>query len=269
MLARSSSGLSPDALVITGAGGGIGRALAHAYASQGVTLGLVGRREAPLLEVAEECRRLGATVEILAGDVRHEEIVETLRTFDARHGIDLLIACAGVTSGVAQDGLEPWETAEEVADTNFTGALRTIAPVAELMAKRGRGHLAGIGSLAALTPLPYSPAYSAAKAGLETYLFALGRLLADRGVGVSVIRLGYVETGMSRRLSGYKPFLTTPEKAALRIKKALARRSRSMSYPFVLAVGIRLLNLLPEPLARLILPAFAFTVSEPAGKGRR
>ncbi|MEQ8267721.1 MAG: SDR family NAD(P)-dependent oxidoreductase [Parvibaculum sp.] len=269
MAARAGSGLPPDVLVITGAGGGIGRALAHAYARPGVTLGLVGRREAPLREVADECTRLGAVAEILAGDVRHEDMVGTLRAFDARHRIDLLIACAGVTSGVTPAGLEPWETAEEVADTNFTGALRTIAPVAELMAKRGTGHLAAIGSLAALTPLPYSPAYSAAKAGLETYLFALGRLLADRGVAVSVIRLGYVETGMSRRLTGFKPFLTTPEKAALRIKKALARRSRSMSYPFVLAVGIRLLNLLPEPLARLILPAFAFTVLGAAGEGER
>lgn len=253
---------TPDVVVITGAGGGIGAALANAYAAQGVTLGLVGRDEGKLRRVADACRAKGAEAAILLADVTTPEIEEVLRTFDAAHPIDLLIANAGVTSGISDvDGLEPWDTARRAAETNFMGALRTIAPVVELMVARGRGQIAGIGSLAALAPLPFSPAYSASKAGLETYVLALRHLLAPKGVRLSVATLGYVETDMSRRLSGPKPFQISPAEAAFKIKAGLARNKARISHPVVFAIGIRCLNILPEWLVRLILPAFAFTIS--------
>lgn len=253
-------------IVITGASDGIGAALARAYAADGVTLGLFGRNENRLREIERRCRELGATVEVVIADVTSPALVAALLDFDDRHSIDLLIASAGITSGIsADDGLEPWDMAEQVAEVDFTGALRSVGPLANRMALRGRGQIAGIGSLAALTPMPFSPAYSAAKAGFETYLLALRRLLAPRGVRVSVITLGYVETAMSRQLSGYKPFLTTPDKVAIRIRKALQANPARFTYPYVLSIGIRLLNVLPEALVRLILPAFAFTISRRGG----
>ncbi|MEX1155170.1 SDR family NAD(P)-dependent oxidoreductase [Parvibaculum sp.] len=252
----------PGVVVITGAGGGLGAALANIYAAQGVTLGLVGRDEVKLRRVADDCRAKGANTEILLADVTTPEIEEVLRAFDAAHPIDLLIANAGVTSGISPlDGLEPWDTARRAAETNFMGALRTIGPVAGLMAARGHGQIAGIGSLAGLVPLPFSPAYSASKAGLETYVLALRHLLAPKGVRLSVVILGYVETDMSRRLSGPKPFLITPAEAAMKIRSGLARNKARITHPVVFAVGIRCLNILPEWLVRLILPAFAFTIS--------
>ncbi|MEQ8281596.1 MAG: SDR family NAD(P)-dependent oxidoreductase [Parvibaculum sp.] len=253
---------NPAVVVITGAGSGIGAALANVYAAPGVTLGLIGRDETKLHRVAAECRAKGATAEIRVADVTTPHIEEVLRAFDAAHPIDLLIANAGMTSGVsAADGLEPRDAAIRTAETNFMGALRTIAPVAERMAARGRGQIAGIGSLAALAPLPYSPAYSASKAGLETYVLALRYLLAPKGVRLNVVTLGYVETDMSRRLSGPKPFLTTPAKTAIMIRSGLERNRARITHPVVFAIGIRCLNILPEWLVRLILPAFAFTIS--------
>lgn len=257
---------SHGVVLITGASDGIGAALAKTYAQPGTIIGLLGRNENRLRKVAEACRALGATTEILVADVTRPEVEEAILGFDRAHPVDLLLACAGVTSGVSEvDGLEPWDTAEQVAATNFMGALRTIGPLANIMAARGRGQIAGIGSLAALTPMPSCPAYSAAKAGFETYLLSLRRLLGNRGVCVSVVTLGYVETGMSRQLSGRKPFLTTPDKIAARIRKALPGNPARMTYPLVLATGIRLLNILPERLALLILPAFAFTISRRGG----
>lgn len=253
-------------ILITGASDGIGAALARAYAGEGVRLGLLGRNEARLREVERECRQRGAFTEIIIADVASQALVSTILEFDDRHPIDLLIASAGITSGIsAADGLEPWDTAEQVAEIDFTGALRSVGPLANRMAARGHGQIAGIGSLAALTPMPFSPAYSAAKAGFETYLLALRRLLAPRGVRVSVITLGYVETAMSRQLSGRKPFLTTPDKVAARVRKALRRNPSRFTYPYVLSIGIRLLNVMPEGFARLILPAFAFTISRREG----
>lgn len=256
----------PKVVLITGASDGIGAALARAYAEPGVTLALLGRNEARLKQVGEACRALGASAELLVADVTAKEAETIILDFDRKCPVDLLIACAGVTSGAAEaDGLEPWDTAEKVAETNFLGALRTVGPLANVMAARGRGQIAGIGSLAALTPMPSCPAYSAAKTGFETYLLALRRLLAPRGVRVNVVTLGYVETRMSQQLAGRKPFLTTPDSIAARIRNALRRNPARFSYPFVLAIGIRLLNLLPERLALLILPAFAFTISRRGG----
>ena len=253
---------APAVIVITGAGGGIGAALSRAYAAPGVHLGLLGRNEAVLESIAGECRSLGASAEVLIADVSEPDVVERLLEFDARHPVDLLIVGAGVTSGIpGPHCMEPWESAEHVLQTNFTGAIRTIAPVAARMAERGHGRIAVIGSLAALTPLPFSPAYSAAKTGLNAYAVALGRLLAVKGVRFTVVNLGYVDTAMSRKLSGTKLFITTPEKAAQVIRRGLDRGRAYVSYPIVLATGIRLLNLLPEPVVRLILPFFAFTLS--------
>ncbi len=260
----------PEVVLITGASDGIGAALARTYAAPGVTLGLLGRNEVRLKEVEAECCRRGASAELLVADVTDTGVGAVIAEFDRRHPVDLLIACAGVTSGVSEeDGLEPWDTAEAVAETNFMGALRTIGALANVMARRGRGQIAGIGSLAALTPMPSCPAYSGAKAGFETYLLSLRRLLGARGVRVNVISLGYVETRMSQQLSGRKPFLTTPDEIAPRIRSALRRNPARMSYPVVLSMGIRLLNVLPERLALLILPAFAFTISRRGtAKGR-
>lgn len=256
----------PRVIFITGASNGIGAALARAYAGPGITLGLLGRDMVRLRGVADQCKAKGATVETIAADVTDRSVGDVLYEFDCRHPVDLLIASAGVTSGIsAADGLEPWETAEAAAETNFMGALRTIAPVAAAMAARGKGQIAGIGSLAALTPMPSCPAYSGAKAGLETYILAQRRLLASRGVKLNVVSLGYVETDMSRQLTGRKPFLMTADKAAAKIRAGLSRNKGRMSYPLVLSIGIRLLNLLPERLALLILPTFAFTISRRGG----
>lgn len=256
----------PSTVLITGASDGIGAALARAYSADGVMLGLLGRNEDRLRDVERQCRARGAETEIIVADVASPALVQAILGFDDRHPVDLLIASAGITSGIsAEDALEPWDTAEQVAEVDFTGALRSVGPLANRMALRGSGQIAGIGSLAALTPMPFSPAYSAAKAGFETYLLALRRLLAPRGVRVSVISLGYIETAMSRQLSGRKPFLTTPDRIATRIQGALRKNPARFSYPFVLSIGIRLLNVLPEGLVRLILPAFAFTISRRGG----
>lgn len=267
MAARGSKA-APAVVVITGASGGIGAALARVYAAPGIHIGLLGRNGEMLDQIASECRSRGADAEVLIADVSDPDVTDLLLEFDARHPVDLLIAGAGVTSGIPEPhSMEPWKSAENVLQTNFVGAIRTIAPIATRMAERGRGHIAAIGSLAALTPLPFSPAYSATKAGLTTYVLALRRLLATRGVHFTIVSLGYVDTAMSRKLSGRKLFVATSEEAALLIRRSIRRKRAHVSYPVGLTAGIRLLNLLPDPLVRLILPAFAFTISSREADG--
>ena len=109
----------PTVVVITGASGGIGSALARGYAGPGVTLGLIGRDGKRLEPIAAQCRAQGAAVEVLVADVTQAEAMRrTLQDFDRQHPIGLLIANAGVNSGRTPDGA-PFSLVVE----NYSGVL--------------------------------------------------------------------------------------------------------------------------------------------------
>ena len=249
-------------ILITGAGSGIGAALALEYAAVDGLIILLGRNQEKLDIVAEACRARGAETRTIAADVSDiEQLRSLLFALDDEAPIDLLIANAGVTSGVPQGQLlEPWDGIREIAGTNFTGVLATVAPICERMVGRGHGQIAVTGSISAYRGLPSSPAYCAAKAGIEAYAMALRSGLADKGVQVNVISPGYVETGISDRLTGPKPFQMTAASAARIIRAGLQKNRARISFPLPTALGMRLLSLMPERLARLFMPCFAFTV---------
>src|SRR3954471_8400526 len=92
-------------VLITGASSGIGRALALRYASTDTILALLGRNVSRLENVAVECRKRGATVEMAAIDIRERaKIIEWVGALDRTHGIDLLFANAGVMEGTPRGG---------------------------------------------------------------------------------------------------------------------------------------------------------------------
>lgn len=254
----------PQVIVITGATGGIGQALAADYAAPGVRLGLTGRNVAALKMVAADCEQKGASVEIGAFDVTDAKAsADWLRAFDEKHPIDLLIANAGVTSGRRPDGSpETWKDIQHVIDVNLLGALAVVTPVVELMQKRHNGQIGLVSSLAAYRGLPSSPAYCASKAGLKVYGEALRGALRKEGVGVSVICPGYVVSPMSERLEGPKPFLLSAECAARKIRKGLACNRALITFPQPLGFGMWMLSLLPAWAADRILTHFRFSVKQ-------
>ena len=117
-------------------------------------------------------------------------------------------------------------------------------------------------SLAALTGLPSSPAYSASKAAVVTFGEALRRLTRGSGLGVTVALPGFVTSPMSRRYLGKKLFEVTAEKAAQRIAEGLDNDRRQVVFPKVLAWGMRLLAWVPERWQGWFLAPFAFTVAD-------
>jgi short-subunit dehydrogenase len=257
-------------VVITGATSGIGRALAAEYAAAGVTLGLLGRDAPRLAAVEAECQGLGACVETAALDVRDtSRLVEWLRSFDERHAADLVIINAGVLTGVGAGGAdEPLASALRAVDINLKGAIACADAFAERMRTRRSGHIAFVSSLAGLLPQPHLPAYSASKAGLVSYGVALGHRLRPSDVRVSVICPGYVDSPMTRRESGGKPFVWSAQKAARHIRRRLDRGRPMIAFPWPLVLGIRLLSLAPAPLHNWIVGRFATEV-EPDAEGRR
>lgn len=247
---------------ITGASSGLGAALALSYAGPQTALGLIGRNAERLAAVAAQCRAAGAIVESAAIDVVDgAALAAWLDEFDRAHPVDLLIANAGTSAGP-----EPGSPGEPAALTvrqieiNLLGAVNTIAPLAPRLCARGRGRIVAVASVAAFRGLPYSPGYSASKAGLRAYGEALRPLLAPHGVGVTVVCPGFFSSPMTDRWEGPTPFLLTGERAARRIKRGIDRGASRIDFPWPLVFGMRFCDLAPAWLGDRILRGFRFRI---------
>jgi NAD(P)-dependent dehydrogenase (short-subunit alcohol dehydrogenase family) len=234
-------------ILLTGASSGIGRAIALAYAGPGVHLLLIARNVGRLAEVAGLCRAAGAGVETASLDVRDEAAMHAcILAWDETAPIDLAIACAGIVSGTGPDrAVETQAAVRAVLATDLIGALNTIDPLLEPMMARRAGHVAVVGSLSGLRGFPSSPAYSAAKAGVQAYAEGIRPRLKRHGVAVSVIAPGFVETPLNRAVRAPRPLQMSPQAAARIIKRGLERRRSMIAFPLVLYAGLRLLTLLP------------------------
>ena len=255
-------------IVLTGASGGIGRALALGYAASGVTLGLVGRDAARLGEVAERCRAAGASVETALLDVRDRAgMAAWLGAFDARHPVDLLIANAGVSAGLGPDrSAEAEGVSERLAAINYMGMVNTVEPLLEPMRRRGRGRIALVSSIAGLRPYPDMPSYSATKAAVRAYGVALRGWLKPFGVGVTVIMPGFVTSPMSARHKGPKPFEISARKAARIIIRGLGAGRATIAFPFLLVLGLQASKLLPGGLSDVFMRPYQATVEPDDGR---
>lgn len=221
--------------LVTGAGSGIGAALARSLASQGVVLALVDRGPEHLLrEVAESCRESGAKVAERTLDVCDAvamgQFIQEAADIEGR--LDFVIANAGLTTEVGADGLSV-DCARELIETNYLGALHTLVPASKIMQQQGFGGLVAITSIGALVGTHSSGAYSASKAALMLWTDSLRLRLKDSGVHVTNIVLGFVETPMTQGLAHAQRFWIQPDKAAQQIIKAVQDGGAIVSIPFL------------------------------------
>ena len=276
-------------VAIAGATGGIGEALVRGYARTGAHLLIAGRNEEVLHRLSAEVKALGAVCETTAFDVRDHEDLGSWTLKAAVKGADVLILCAGVSASVqpspfrAKPGSNkheevvyfPEAQADLLRELEVNAVANILAANAFARAKlelKEQGEtkpsrIVFISSLAALTGLAGSPGYSASKAALRTYGEALRRLLSHQNIGVTVIFPGYVESNMSRRYQGAKPWLMSADKAASKMMAAIDAGKAEYAFPWILAFGIRLLNLIPRWMQNFFLKGFFFTV-EPDAESR-
>jgi short-subunit dehydrogenase len=251
---------APACILITGASGGIGSAMARAYAGPGTTLILHGRDEDRLRKVADSCRARGAEIQVKVLDVTDTEALRRWVTeVSVSHRPDLVIVNCGITSNIGDDGRgEDWEAIERVVAVNLTAALATAHAVVPMMRQRGHGQIAFVSSLSAYFGLPMTPSYCASKAALKSYAEAWRGWLTGEGIGVTVICPGFVESAMSRRFPGPTPFLVSADKAARLIRRQLQRNPARISFPFPLNFGMWWLAVLPPAVSLRVLGLLGF-----------
>ncbi|MEM1030325.1 MAG: SDR family NAD(P)-dependent oxidoreductase [Myxococcota bacterium] len=179
---------------ITGAGTGLGRALAQDYATQGASVALSGRRVAPLEAVAKDIRSAGGEALVVPLDVTdHAAVTETVHAVvDWKGRLDTVVAnagygCAGTFSALSIEDFR------RQFDVNFFGLIATAKASLPYLQKT-KGRLALIGSVAAFYGLPNSGAYSASKAALRALGQSMAVELEGTGVSVTVVHPGFVES---------------------------------------------------------------------------
>jgi len=143
-----------------------------------------------------------------AADVSNINYLDLMSELVIKDPVDLCIYFAGI--GELLDPLNMNGEAR-IFDVNLTGMVKTAAAVIPQMVKKGQGHFIGISSLADELLSPEAPSYYASKAGLSSYLGSLALALKPKGVYVTNVRFGFVDTKMAK--GDVKPFMMNIEKA--------------------------------------------------------
>ncbi len=191
--------LNGQVAVITGAGRGIGAAIARQLAALGATAVLCGRTQSALDETAQSILKLGGKTEVIPCDVTvlHQLEYASARVDSTFHRLDILVNNAGV--GGFTDPLhslmpEDWE---RILNTNLRGVYYAIRAFAPLMIPAYSGHIINISSLAGKNALPNGAAYAASKWGLNGLTYSVAEELRPHNIRVSVICPGSVDTELS------------------------------------------------------------------------
>jgi NAD(P)-dependent dehydrogenase (short-subunit alcohol dehydrogenase family) len=181
--------------LVTGAGQGIGRAIARTFAESGATVALAGRNLRKLDEAAAECGPRAFTVEL---DVTDEQACQqAIEECDQRVGpVDLLVNNAGIAQSAkfVATGTDLWRSTMAVDVDGPFWLTRAALPA---MLERGRGTVISVGSLASRMGLPYVAAYTAAKHALLGLTRSLAAEYARSGVTFNCVCPYYVDTPMA------------------------------------------------------------------------
>ena len=217
--------------IVVGASSGIGAAIAKRLAALGATVAVVARREDELQGLCEEINKSAGEERAIPfpHDVRNREEIPLLFQDIARRldGLDAIFYAAGVMPDV-----EPNEFSTDkdalMMEVNTIGAMAWLNEGAKRFERMGSGRLIGISSIAGDRGRRGNPAYCTSKAALNTFLESLRNRLEVKGVSVTTIKPGFVDTVMTQGKPGLI-WLISPEKAAERIVEA-ARQNKNIVY---------------------------------------
>ena len=237
----------PQHILITGAGGALGRALARRFAAAEATLSLCDIDREVLAETARAAEKKGAVVNRAQLDVSDNHAVDRWMVhLDNKTPLDLVIANAGVSPGTPEGAImEEQDAALAMVQTNLIGVMNTVYSAVALMAPRGRGHIVLVSSISGFNGFPRVPAYAATKAGVRVFGESLRFNLHALGIRLLIVFPGFFQSGMTATEDAQNPGEITAEDVAERIFRGVAKNKLRLPYPYPILLASRLLAAMP------------------------
>jgi short-subunit dehydrogenase len=240
--------ISGRRVLLTGASGGIGNAIARALHARGAHLLLSGRRTEVLDALAGE---VGEQTTVIQADLSTADGVASLAT--AAREVDILVANAALPGSGRLDDFSP-EEIDRTIDVNLRAPMQLARELAPAMVERGSGHLVFISSMSGKLPAGGGSIYSATKFGLRGFAASLRDELHGTGVGVTVISPGFVSEAGLFAETGVKlpPYvrLVSPRKVANAVIRGIERNRGDIDVaPVAMKVSAWLAAIAPETVA--------------------
>jgi len=265
MRRRAEREFRQKVVLLSGAAGGIGSALAFAFGAAGARLVLLDLNGDALKGLAERLRGRGVSCVTSVCDVRSTQDCEAAAQVaeEAFGGVDVVIANAGISHRSLFEDTSP-EVLRRVMDVNFFGAVNVVRASLESVRKQ-RGQLIAISSVAGFAPLVGRTGYAASKHALHGFFDSLRSELVDTGVDVLVVCPAFTDTRLAQNaLSGDGHELgdstrntaggaMTPEHVAESVLNAARRRSRLVPISPIAHASLWLSRLLPRVYERAML----------------
>jgi short-subunit dehydrogenase len=242
--------LGGSTVLLTGASGGLGRAIAQALHARGARVLLSGRREDALERIRSD---IGERAEVLAADLADAAAVAELAR---RAGaVDVLVANAALPASGAVVDFSP-EEIDRALDVNLRAPVQLTRALVPGMIERGRGHLVFVSSLSGKVASTGSCIYSATKFGLRGFASGMREDLHGTGVGVTVVFPSFVEGAGMFAETGVKLPLgvatRTPEQVAAGVVRGIEEeRDELVVAPLSLRAGVFAASIAPRATARI------------------
>ena len=226
-----SKDLNGQVAVVTGAGRGIGAAIATKLGSLGTTVVVCGRTLKTLQATASQISDAGGSSEAIACDVSDLKSVEALAAaVEQKHGrTDILVNNAGIGGFAGPLHEMTPDSWERILNTNLRGVFYCIRNFTPIMIRGGGGHFVNISSLAGKNPLPNGAAYAASKWGLNGLSYSVAEELRGHNIRVSVVCPGSVDTELSPHVGKDTKKMLRPEDVAHVVAMLVTQAPRSFA----------------------------------------
>jgi len=163
-------------------------------------------------------------------EVQQADYSQTLMSILEKNGpFDVCMYCAGIGELLDPDKMEE---EIQVFEVNLMGLVKTVSIVITQMVKQGRGHFIGLSSVADVLWSGEAPSYHATKAGFSNYLESLSMALKPKGVHVTNLRFGFVDTKMAK--GDVKPFMISVDKAVQHVLRCIDKKPVRYTAPWIM-----------------------------------